>query len=212
MTTYNVHVYRQMRLRFDGIEAETPEAAASVAHKKLTRDADYIEDCEGEDSAALVDMADDIDQEYEHSRVIDFEPERQRRAAPDLLAALTWLVDDLTDAEEDRNPETGEEYDSVSFARTAIAQAKATGISPAEPSEPPTATPYSVLLLYPDYANDGGTETYYAFVSAADSFEAVALAQQQAATAQVGVDIESDDFVPLLVTQGHHFGEALFNK
>ena len=26
--------------------------------------------------------------------------------------------------------------------------------------------PYSVLLLYPDYANDSGTETYYAFVEA----------------------------------------------
>ncbi len=32
--------------------------------------------------------------------------------------------------------------------------------------------PYSVLLLYPDYANDSGTETYYAFVEAADPIAA----------------------------------------
>lgn len=72
--------------------------------------------------------------------------------------------------------------------------------------------PYSVLLLYPDYANDGGTETYYAFVAASDPLEAVALAQRQAAAAQEGVDIEPDDFAPLLVTQGHRYGEPLFNK
>jgi hypothetical protein len=45
------------------------------------------------------------------------------KAAPKLMAALTWLLDDLTDAGEDRHPETGEEYDSVAFARVAIALA-----------------------------------------------------------------------------------------
>src|SRR5262245_39327421 len=30
-----------------------------------------------------------------------------------LVGAARWLLDDLGDAEEDRNPETGEEYDSV---------------------------------------------------------------------------------------------------
>ena len=34
---------------------------------------------------------------------------------------------------------------------------------------------YSLLLLYPDYANDSGTETYYAFVDATDAIEAVAV-------------------------------------
>src|SRR5271170_7738880 len=42
--------------------------------------------------------------------------------------------------------------------------------------------PYSVLLLYPDYANDSGTETYYAFVEALDPIEAVTLVRQQAVT------------------------------
>jgi hypothetical protein len=72
--------------------------------------------------------------------------------------------------------------------------------------------PYSVLLLYPDYANDSGTETYYAFVEATDPIEAIAVAQQEAVTAQQGMDGDPEDFAPLLVTPGHHYSEPLFNK
>ena len=71
---------------------------------------------------------------------------------------------------------------------------------------------FSVLLLYPDYADGTGYETYYAFVEASDAIEAVAVAQRKASAAQDGMDIEPDDFLPLLVTPGHHYGEALFNK
>jgi hypothetical protein len=71
---------------------------------------------------------------------------------------------------------------------------------------------YSVLLLHPDYANDSGTETYYAFVAALDAIEAVAIAKRQAATSQDGLDVSSEDFAPLLVTAGHHCSEPLFNK
>jgi hypothetical protein len=80
------------------------------------------------------------------------------------------------------------------------------------PPSDPANKPYSVLLLYPDYANDGGIETYYALVEASDQIEAVAQAQRQAAMAQEGVEIEPDDFAPLLVTEGHHYSEPLFNK
>ena len=72
--------------------------------------------------------------------------------------------------------------------------------------------PYSVLLLYPDYADDTGHETYYALVEAADPDEAVALAQRQAVAAQDGIEIAPDDFHPLLVTPGYHDSEPLFNK
>ncbi len=72
--------------------------------------------------------------------------------------------------------------------------------------------PYSVLLLYPDYVNDSGTETYYALVEAADPDGAIELAQRQAAASLDGVEMQPDDFVPLLVTQGHHASEPLFNK
>jgi hypothetical protein len=47
-----------------------------------------------------------------------------RDAAADLISALQWLVDDLTDAEEDRNPETGDEYDSVANVRSVLAKAR----------------------------------------------------------------------------------------
>jgi len=54
----------------------------------------------------------------------------------------------------------------------------ATGRRPARGTSPtpvsPGTRPYSVLLLYPDYANDSGTETYYAFVDATGPIEAVA--------------------------------------
>jgi hypothetical protein len=71
---------------------------------------------------------------------------------------------------------------------------------------------YSVLLLYPDYLDDRGYETYYAFIEAADAIEAIAVAQRQAIAAQ-SVEIDDpNDFHPLLVTQGHHHSEPLFNK
>ncbi len=76
----------------------------------------------------------------------------------------------------------------------------------------PLKKPYSVLLLYPDYADDTGYETYYALVEAADPDEAVAAAQREAVAAQDGIEIEPDDFHPLLVTPGHHDSEPLFNK
>jgi hypothetical protein len=82
--------------------------------------------------------------------------------------------------------------------------------SPAAASDP-AKKPYSVLLLYPDYANDGGTETYYAFVEAPDPITAVAEARRQALAANDGVEIQPDDFAPLLVTEGHHFGQPTSN-
>ena len=117
-------------------------------------------------------------------------------AAPKLLAACRlviarWEHGDLAEAAR----ECG---DAVACATAAC---------------PPGGDEYnSVLLLYPDYANDSGTETYYAFVEAADPIAAVAQAQRQAVAAQEGVEIEPEDFAPLLVTQGHHASEALFNK
>ena len=76
----------------------------------------------------------------------------------------------------------------------------------------PVQKPYSVLLLYPDYADDTGYETYYALVEAADPDEAVAEARREAVAAQEGIEIAPDDFIPLLVTPGHHDSEPLFNK
>ncbi len=209
MSNFNVHLYREMRLVFGGIEADTPEAAATIARDKATEEADSINDCEGETLAALVDLVGD--EEYEQSQFIDFEKERQRKAAPKLLMAVrmaeNYLADDL-----DEDDETEMRiFKAICDAR---AEANAAGIR-AEAGPPAAGTgnkPYSVLLLYPDYLGNYGEETYYAFVEALDPIEAVALAQGEAAAAQ-DVEIgDPADFAPLLVTRGHHPSEPLSNQ
>jgi hypothetical protein len=73
------------------------------------------------------------------------------------------------------------------------------------------ARPYSVLLLYPDYLNDSGGETFYAFVEASDPIAAVATAQHEAAAAQPETIDDPTDFAPLLVIEGYHASQPLFN-
>ena len=71
-------------------------------------------------------------------------------------------------------------------------------------------TPYSVLLIYPDYLSDG-LETYYAFVRATCPAEAARNAQLKAArAARRGDDVDRDDlrelaqdFKVLLILRGH---------
>jgi hypothetical protein len=81
MTLYNVHIYREMKLTFGGIEAESPEAAANIARDRLTEDADAIDDCDGDTFSALVDVAGDED--FSQSRLIDFDqPKPTRTSSP----------------------------------------------------------------------------------------------------------------------------------
>ncbi len=82
---FDVHIYREMRLRFDVIEAETHEAAAEIARNLPLKMADDVDECDGETFYACVDVQGD--DEYERSRWIDFADERLRVAAPKLLAA-----------------------------------------------------------------------------------------------------------------------------
>jgi hypothetical protein len=89
MTLYNVHLYREMRLTYESVEADAPHAAAAIALDKSVGAADDIDDCDGETFAALVDVVGD--DQYEQSVMIDFEPERLRKAAPLLLKALKAL-------------------------------------------------------------------------------------------------------------------------
>jgi hypothetical protein len=77
---YNVHIYREMRLFFPGIKAESPQQAADIAAAKLTGDAECTEDCDGANLAALIDVVGDDD--FTQSVTIDFEPERMRQAVP----------------------------------------------------------------------------------------------------------------------------------
>ena len=86
MTFYNVHIYREMRLYFPAITADTPGQAARIAADRLTAEAEYTEDCDGENLAALIDLVGD--DEFTQSVTIDFDSERLRKAAPDPDSAL----------------------------------------------------------------------------------------------------------------------------
>jgi hypothetical protein len=149
-STYKVHIYREIRLVYEGIKADSHDAAASIARDKATGEADDLEDCDGETFYACVDVKGD--DEYAQSRWIDFEPERQRKAAPKLLAALEDLLGDRPSVQDFQCIRCGRDYrggdegaiqtgdcpsdDCPSYhARVAIAEAEAAGIAP-EPAAP----------------------------------------------------------------------------
>ncbi len=88
--SYTVHVYREIRLRFDGIAARSPEEAADAACDMHFDDATEWSDCEGESLSALVDV--EGDEEFKQSRIIDFEQGRLLKVAPKLLRMLDVLV------------------------------------------------------------------------------------------------------------------------
>jgi hypothetical protein len=92
MKRYNVHLYREMRLVFDNIEANSPETAAAIARNKPTSEAAEINDCDGLDLSALVDEIGD--DEYRRSVTIDFEAERLRKDLHRQIVA-GWSVEDV---------------------------------------------------------------------------------------------------------------------
>jgi hypothetical protein len=149
MTIYIVHMYRQMKLRFDGVEADTPEAAAAIARGKPTGEADDIDDCDGEDFAALVDVAGD--EEYEQSRTIDFEPERQRKNAPKLLEALK-IAEGFVQWALDHGADDDAIAAALTFIRTIIAEAEISSIRP-EPNGPPLLAALEAILPFAE--NEG---------------------------------------------------------
>lgn len=85
-TVYNVHLYREMRLYYPGIEASSHGEAARIATDRSSADADTVEDCDGENLAALVDV--DGDTEYLQTSTVDFEPTLLRTQAGEMLKAL----------------------------------------------------------------------------------------------------------------------------
>jgi hypothetical protein len=84
--TYNVHIYREMRLRFDAIRASSAEAAAKLADGMPTSAACGVEDCDGESLSALVDVVGD--DEFAKTQNIDFESGRKLKVHQHLLDAL----------------------------------------------------------------------------------------------------------------------------
>src|ERR1700722_13000569 len=86
MTLYNVHIYRETKLRFDGIEADSPEGAANIARDGLTEDADDMDECDGETSAALVDVVGD--EHFTQSRLIEFDPPGNTAEKPTVVVTV----------------------------------------------------------------------------------------------------------------------------
>ena len=86
--TYNVHLYREMRLFFPGIVASTAEEAATLAAEMPSEAAQALEDCDGENLAALVGVIGRED--CQQSRMIDFDP--VRAIAPDMLTVLALAL------------------------------------------------------------------------------------------------------------------------
>lgn len=79
MNKYNVHIYRETRILYQDIKADTPEAAAESC-RDLPSDAgcDSV-DCDGQTFAAVVDTQGDP---HCDGKDILFEEGRLRRAAP----------------------------------------------------------------------------------------------------------------------------------
>jgi hypothetical protein len=124
MTTYNVHIDREVRLVFEGIDADSPEEAAAIACDKHPAAADDIDNCDGEAFSAQVDAAGE-----QHPTVtIDFEAERQRKAAAKLLDALKWITRCL----KMRAPFGSTAYvigdERMAQAKAAVAEAETAGI------------------------------------------------------------------------------------
>lgn len=95
MPTYNVHIYREMRILYQDIKADTPEAAAESC-RDFPSDAgcDPV-DCDGQTFAAVVDV-----QNTNHSKDILFDEGRLRLAALELLEACELLDRAYADGEE----------------------------------------------------------------------------------------------------------------
>jgi hypothetical protein len=121
MPTYTVHIYREMRVKFTGIEADSLEEAARAGADLRTDQADDVEDCEGANLYALVDL--EGDEDFERSNSVAFEAGRMLDVGPGMLAALEALFIQI---EEDVPLESVTRHfrDAMEDARAVISLAK----------------------------------------------------------------------------------------
>jgi len=103
MTHYIVHIYRQMRLSYTGIEADTPREAAFMARRKPTDAADNVEDCDGETFSALVEPAGNDD--HRQSVTIAFDIDIDALLAQRGEIAVPWSIADVKDVRPDLSDE-----------------------------------------------------------------------------------------------------------
>jgi hypothetical protein len=126
MNTYNIHLHREIRIACLDVEADSPESAISIIRQTATGFADRIDDIN--DLSARADAVGDDD--YSQSVTIDFEPERQRKVAPELLEALElcWQQLSLWVADTESCDLSPEDDEALAKARAAITKAKSAGI------------------------------------------------------------------------------------
>lgn len=93
-TIFNVHLHREMYLYYPRISAPSAEEAARIASQMPASEAETIEDCDGDNIAAVIDVAGDTD--YAKSMVVDFEPARLQKSAAVMLQALREVLLALT--------------------------------------------------------------------------------------------------------------------
>lgn len=117
MPKYRVHIYREMRLVFENIEAETPEAAAHIAADRHFDDCDDWSDCEGVTLSALVDLDSAIEEsEAQDGVLVDFEERRLLNTARRLLTAFSAILPEI-DAEIEQRQHGGNDEDWAALQR-----------------------------------------------------------------------------------------------
>jgi hypothetical protein len=123
MKRYNVHIYREMKLLYGGIEADSHEEAARIASDRLTEEADSMDDCDGETFGALVDVAGD--ENFQHSQTVNFESGCLQQAASDMHDALLDAETEINSMLEDLCDEPEEDisaHRTLAKIRAAIAK------------------------------------------------------------------------------------------
>ena len=137
MTIYNARITREIRLTFEGIKADSPEAALRIARDGTIDDADDVEDL-GEDLSARVETGGDG---AALAFTVHFAPECQRQAAAKRLAALQAFIKADALAEECGEWKWENLEHAFRSAREAVAEAEACGVPSAEPAAvPPIVT------------------------------------------------------------------------
>ncbi|MGE3818899.1 MAG: hypothetical protein AB7I30_05645 [Isosphaeraceae bacterium] len=136
MTKYNVHLYREMKLCFQDIEADSPEQAAQTCRDFPEDEAcGAAVDCDGETFAALVDTQGDPD--YSQTVLIAFGPERARSAVHQLMEALDYVRATLRLRHLDEASD-GEVEEALTMAEAALSDANPDDSPP--PSAPSPVT------------------------------------------------------------------------
>jgi hypothetical protein len=92
MTRFTVHLDREVRLRFENVEAASHEEAAAIARQLPAEEAAEVDDCEGEDFGAVIEAQGP--EAVEHPVRARFEAGRARDSTPLLLEALATVAGD----------------------------------------------------------------------------------------------------------------------